>query len=331
MNQSELKELLRERNQKADWDSIRGKFSPESTLIEGKETYKFYTAVDIASDLVEGNIAISQQPYGSYIPFHVHNYVELTYVYEGECTVEVQNKEIILKRGSFIFVDKEIPHRVRETKESDIIMNIILKTDYLSPAFLSRLSNHSIISSFLVDSLVDSRRRNKFLLFHANEQSEHQIYNAMEHLMCEYYDKQAYSQEIIDSYLIILFTEMIRFNEYQHQVEKVDSNSHSLIDFLKYIETHFKDCNLTTMAEHFNFHPNYLTALLKQGTGKSFKELLQIQKLSNATFLLKNSDLPIEQIVYEVGYSSISFFYRKFKSIYGMTPIEFRNIKQLLH
>lgn len=29
--------------------------------------------------------------------------------------------------------------------------------------------------------------------------------------------------------------------------------------------------------------------------------------------------------MYEVGYTDISYFYRAFKSYYGMTPSEFRN------
>lgn len=327
MNRLELEALLYKRNQISDWNVVRERYRPDSSVIDGVEAFHFYAAVDVASELLEGNIAISQQPYDSYIPYHIHNYIELTYVYQGSCTVEIQNKEIPLTKGSVILIDKDIPHRVHETAKSDIVMNIVLKMDYLSPAFLSRLSDQSIISSFLVDSLIDSRRRNRYLLFEAGKDHEQTI-NAMERIMCEYYDKKAYSQIIIDSYLIILFTEMIRSSESKLKAAKdqKDRLSYLLIDFLKYIEEHYQDCTLTGMAQHFSFHPNYLTDLLKQGTGKSFKELLQLQKLKRATLLLRNSGLPIEQIAGEIGYSSISFFYRKFSEIYGMTPVQFRKL-----
>ena len=74
----------------------------------------------------------------------------------------------------------------------------------------------------------------------------------------------------------------------------------------------------------FNFHPNYLSNLLKKGTGKSFKDLLQLQKINKAAMILMKYDLPIPKVVEEVGYSSVTFFYKKFKEIFHMTPYEIR-------
>ncbi|XOJ03132.1 helix-turn-helix domain-containing protein [Paenibacillus polymyxa] len=61
------------------------------------------------------------------------------------------------------------------------------------------------------------------------------------------------------------------------------------------------------MASLFGFHPNYLSSLLKKGTGKSFKQLLQLQRISQAALFLSNSSLSIPEISEKVGYSSITF------------------------
>jgi YesN/AraC family two-component response regulator len=74
------------------------------------------------------------------------------------------------------------------------------------------------------------------------------------------------------------------------------------------------------MGQSFGFNPSYLSTLLKKGTGKAFKELLQIQRLNQAALYLSNTDLPIPEIAQEVGYSSVTFFYKKFKELFNETP-----------
>jgi YesN/AraC family two-component response regulator len=77
-------------------------------------------------------------------------------------------------------------------------------------------------------------------------------------------------------------------------------------------------------ASTFNFHPNYLGMFLKKKTGKSFKELILIQRMSQAAIFLVNSSAPIYEIASEVGYENLGFFYKKFKAFFGVTPQEFR-------
>ncbi|WP_129730106.1 helix-turn-helix domain-containing protein [Ectobacillus funiculus] len=46
-----------------------------------------------------------------------------------------------------------------------------------------------------------------------------------------------------------------------------------------------------------------------------------------AALYLSNSELPIPDIAEEVGYSSLSFFYKKFNEIFFQTPKEYRDDK----
>lgn len=98
----------------------------------------------------------------------------------------------------------------------------------------------------------------------------------------------------------------------------------SLLDYLRYIEDNYKNCSLVKMGQTFGFNPSYLSSLLKKGTGKTFKELLQIQRLNQVALFLSNSNLPIPEVAEEVGYSSVTFFYKKFKELYHDTPFIYR-------
>ncbi|MCM3164244.1 AraC family transcriptional regulator [Metabacillus litoralis] len=320
----ELTEFLMDRQFTKRREEIEELIPAKTILIDGKEVYLYnYTIDAMKNTFIEDSIVITQQPFSSEIPVHVHEFIELTYVFKGKCNTVINNKIIPLTEGTLVMIDKNTPHTVEATSKDDIVLSITLKKDYLSPSFLSRLSSSSIISIFLVDLLMESRESNRYLLFNSGKKEK--IIEVVNNIVWEYFHKRIYSDEIINSYLVILFSELIREDEIsQRHTHIPNSNNYTLIDFLQYIEENYQDCTLTSMAKHFNFHPNYLSNLLKKGTGKSFKDLLQLQKISKAGLMLVNSNLPIPEIADQVGYSSVTFFYKKFKQIFDMTPSDYR-------
>jgi YesN/AraC family two-component response regulator len=78
------------------------------------------------------------------------------------------------------------------------------------------------------------------------------------------------------------------------------------------------------MAEHFNYNPDYIGKLVKKVTEKTLTELIKEQKMKQAEYLLKNTEMTVSDIVVEIGYSNISYFYRQFKEEIGITPDEYR-------
>jgi AraC family transcriptional regulator, melibiose operon regulatory protein len=90
------------------------------------------------------------------------------------------------------------------------------------------------------------------------------------------------------------------------------------------MEQNYQAMTLEQTAEKFHFHPNHLTRLLKINLGKTFIELSHQLKIKNACTLLNYTDLTIDQIANKVGYTNITFFYKSFKKIHGVTPAEYR-------
>jgi hypothetical protein len=87
-----------------------------------------------------------------------------------------------LNKGELILINKETPHSVGATTQQEIVINMILKQDYLSPSFLSRFSQKSIISQFIIESLVSNRKQNHFLIFRPDEHTN--LIEIMENIMC---------------------------------------------------------------------------------------------------------------------------------------------------
>ncbi len=66
-----------------------------------------------------------------------------------------------------------------------------------------------------------------------------------------------------------------------------------------------------------------LRALIKKETGESFTEILHNHRINAAKYLLRQGNMPIQEIANAVGYASTSFFFKIFKKYTGMTPREY--------
>lgn len=93
---------------------------------------------------------------------------------------------------------------------------------------------------------------------------------------------------------------------------------------LKYIVTNFQNGSLNELSEIIH-QPNYkICKIIKKQTGQTFTELLQHEKLKTAEKLLITTTLTMQEIIQEVGYENISYFYRLFKKEYKTTPQVYR-------
>lgn len=275
------------------------------------------------------NISISKHHRFIPIPAHQHDFIELFYVYSGSCTQIINGKKVTLSQGDMCILDTNVIHSIETTGENDIIINCLMRKDYFDTSLLSRLSSNDLISTFLVHAIYQSKDYNNFIIFHSEKREK--LHNLMKDLMCEYFDPSICSKEIINCYIILIFSELLQI--YQDQTPEVQilnetANTKNISKILEYIQKNYICTTLAETAKTFNFHPNYLSTLLKKTTGKSFKEIIHEQKLKKACTLLKNTDMTVEDISLEVGYNNFSFFYKKFKDAFGVTPLEYRQNKQ---
>lgn len=92
-----------------------------------------------------------------------------------------------------------------------------------------------------------------------------------------------------------------------------------------YIEKHLQDeLTLKQLSDYCNLSPSYFGVLFKQYTGKSFVNYVNQVRMDKAMELLRESDMKIYEVAEEVGFASLPYFNRVFKSVTSMTPNEYR-------
>ncbi len=103
----------------------------------------------------------------------------------------------------------------------------------------------------------------------------------------------------------------------------------SLTEIINYINTNYLTVTLDELEEHFHLSKPYLSKYIKDKSGKTFGELVKNVRMKKARTLLKGGNMTVETIAEKVGYQNVEHFNRLFKKKYGMTPVQFRNSKNL--
>lgn len=272
------------------------------------------------------NIMLSKHHRFIPIPKHRHDFIEFSYIYSGTLTQIIDGKKIILEEGETFLLDTNVEHSLEAANENDIIINILMRKDYFDTSLFSRLASNDIICDFLVRAVYDSKNYNNYCIFYSKKNEK--IKMLIENLVKEYYNRSICHNEIIDCYIILIFSELLEVYKNQSEdayISSTKASRNNIAEILKYIESNYLTVTLTSVANKFHFHPNYLSNIIKKSTGKSFKEIIHTQKLKQAESLLKNTDINIEEISIKVGYTNQTYFYKKFKKLYGLTPQQYRN------
>ena len=267
-------------------------------------------------------ITLNRQERFNTVHPHKHDYIELCYVWSGVCYQTIEGKKVITRQGDVCIFDTQAVHSIEAAKENDILVNIMMRREFFDAAFLSRMTKQGIVSEFLVDAVTKSRQKKHYLYFPAHDNIR--VREIVEQTLMEYLNQDLGVEEALESYMILLFTELLR------TLRNVSGDKDSMalevqvLELLAYIEENYEHCTLSDMGKAFGMHGNYLTAFLKEKTGRSFVEHVQEQKLKKARALLENTDIPIAELVPLCGYNNMNFFYKKFKESAGCTPAQYR-------
>ena len=139
-------------------------------------------------------------------------------------------------------------------------------------------------------------------------------------MVIEYADKKADTQLILKPMVLSLFMHIAR----RYRLEKPDISADTLPGkIVQYIHSHPESVTLKEIADHFSYHPNYISTLLHQELGKTFSQIVLEKRMDRAVILLQGTTLSIEEIAAMLGYSNHSNFYKAFKEYYGKTPREY--------
>lgn len=330
---TEVLELLRRNNRPRDWKKIAaGMHVHPVDNVGDKPVYEFFSTLDDSLEINLQSIAISVQPVNSYIPFHIHNYVELMVPLLGDCVVATKHGNFRVAQDDVIVMGARTVHQVQAIDDGSIVVNIALKRSAFSLndfEFLRPVNNTTNISTLLLSILSnEDRSEGNYSIFGTKHNAK--IVGVLYDIIQEFYAADGQSNQIIRLEILTLFLRLIRVaSETDFRVKKQVNTGTNLLSLLLYIEKHYSTITLAAMADYFGFNPNYLSAFLKGKTGLTFIKLVHLQRINVAAEYLTYTSAPVDQIAIKVGYENPSYFYKVFRKHLGVSPSEYRAQHQL--
>ncbi|WP_341224732.1 helix-turn-helix transcriptional regulator [uncultured Arcticibacterium sp.] len=172
---------------------------------------------------------------------------------------------------------------------------------------------------------------------HLSPKEEKQVESIVSNIEIEYHNNQdEFSKDIIISQLSTLLKYANRFYERQFLNRKELSND-LLGQFNQQLETYFESGelhkngipSLEKIANEMSVSQRYLSDTLKNETGKSTTEHLQLYLIDEAKNILLKPNKSISEVAYDLGFEYPQYFSRLFKKKEGISPTEYRELYKL--
>ena len=252
---------------------------------------------------------------------HCHSYFEMFYVFHGHCSLFFEEKRVNLSDGDFLIIAPGTAHFTVSDAENFIIGMSVRKSDFES-MFRSELSRDNLLALFFNNILFRKSSRG-YLLFHTGDDVDLKF--SLKNVTMESMIRDEYNFLLANCWLNILLSNLVRTYYWDAEMEMepaIYGNKFSHI--LRYIQQNYQTVTLDILSRQFNYSKPYLCAMFKENTGKTFSQVVNLQRIHTAARLLDEGQYSVEDIAFHVGYASADHFSRTFKKVYGIAPTAYK-------
>ena len=223
---------------------------------------------------------------GEYTQLHTHDYLELSYVVDGEFHQRILNKDVVFQKGELCLIDKNCLHQDCLTDQSGVVL---------------------------------------FLHFRPSAGASEALDDSLLLLLKESYSPDSGSRYITKGLLFRIFRILSTQYDFSLSKEQKQTMNWIVFEEISdYIRAHFRDITIQDLVDEFHYQEDYFNRLIKRKTGLTYSAYVQQIRLERAEHLLVSTDKSIEEIADSVGYHNKGYFYKLFQEKYEETPASYR-------
>jgi len=249
-------------------------------------------------ELVDQNpdsILIMRQQTEQRLPSHQHHKAQLLLVYGGIAYLQTRENDFYIPSNHYLWIPQNYPHNLMFNTQDLYIINIYFPMEITS-GFYDELGIYPV-----------SRILSEMLSFSESWQGE--------------YHHGSWEFEFLNTMKNMLARENLK----KFSIQLPTTDDPKLIAIVSDLRSRLnEDLSLESMAKKFGMSVRSFTRLFQSKLHVTFIQYLKMLRIIRAMELIKDTDLNMTEIAYEVGYSNIAAFSNNFLQLTNMRPSEFK-------
>ncbi|MDD7792940.1 helix-turn-helix domain-containing protein [Clostridium sp. 'White wine YQ'] len=248
-------------------------------------------------------------------PIHWHNAIEIIFVLKGTINVTIDSDTYEIEEKEMEVINNNEAHRIF-SKDPDNRVLIF----HMDSSFFEKYYNDIENMFFYLNSSDEGAQESQ-------EYEDLRIFLSI--ILCEAIQKREDYDEEIESTLIDMLYHLINnFHYLTYEKEELKDNEEQLERYhriAKYIFNNYNNkISLQEIAKKEFLSADYLSHEIKNATGYSFTDLLNLTRVEESIKLLLDSNMSISEISDEVGFSHTRYYNKNFKFYYKCTPLQYK-------
>ncbi len=255
------------------------------------------------------------------VDWHWHHELEYVYVQSGQAICFAGEEKRIVPAGYGILINSRVIHRY-EAKKSAIIPNLVYSPHLLVPE--SSLIWQKYFHPFLTEGP-------RCILFDPAIPWQRMC---LQHML-QIFDEQEKQESNEINTMALLFSFWNELFQHWKGETNAEENTAGRINqirlqiMMQYIQEHYREnIRLEDIASAVHIGKSTALEIFSRGIRQSPIAYLIQYRLKQAALLLSSTEKKIARIAEETGFESSTYFCRKFKNLYGITPNDYRKSRR---
>ena len=256
--------------------------------------------------------------------WHWHTEAEIMFVLEGEIKCGINGEQFKLKEGEGIFINSGSLHMAGSFAENGKGRSVSF---VFSPDFVAG-DHQGLLYQKYVEPMIGSPDF-KGCVLKKEKGWQREILESLKKIYT-YCKEEPWTGEMLVrnelSYVWVLLTEQEKPDNGIYMADPGSSKYEQRVKrILEYIEAHYGDyMTIEDMARQVNISRTECFRCFQKITGQTPLEYLTFYRLQQAAHKLRNTDSSITEICITSGFSQPSYFGKKFRQYYGLSPLKYR-------